>query len=153
MNNQLNFKVLSLTFALSCFFGGVGVAHAEMYNHGAKATATPIEHVIVVVGENHSFDNLFGAYQPQSGQKIDNLLSKGIINADGSPGAHFDLAKQKIGVDTDTYKVVTESDGDYSVLPQPYTTYALGQTGGISGCSLPYELAGWPIPNQRLRAL
>ena len=30
-------------------------------------TATPIEHLIVVVGENLSFDNLFGTYGPGSG--------------------------------------------------------------------------------------
>ncbi|HXW84441.1 MAG TPA: hypothetical protein VEJ86_08545, partial [Candidatus Binataceae bacterium] len=39
--------------------------------------ATPIRHLIVVVGENHSFDNLFGAYQPEPGQTIRNLLSEG----------------------------------------------------------------------------
>jgi len=31
------------------------------------ATTTPIEHLIVVVGENLSFDNLFGIYEPRSG--------------------------------------------------------------------------------------
>ena len=53
------------------------------------ATTTPIKHVIIVVGENHTFDNLFGTYRPKAGQTIDNLLSKGIVNADGSPGPHF----------------------------------------------------------------
>ncbi len=51
-----------------------------------RGTTTPIKHVIIVVGENHTFDNLFGTYQPQAGQHIDNLLTKGIVNADGSPG-------------------------------------------------------------------
>jgi phospholipase C len=50
------------------------------------APITPIRHLIVIVGENHSFDNLFGAYQPIGGQTVSNLLSKGIINADGTPG-------------------------------------------------------------------
>jgi len=30
--------------------------------HGA--TTTPIEHLIVIVGENHTFDNVYGTYQP-----------------------------------------------------------------------------------------
>src|SRR5258708_39220958 len=49
-------------------------------------TASPIQHVIVVIGENHSFDNVFGTYTPGQGQSIDNLLSKGIVKTDGSPG-------------------------------------------------------------------
>jgi phospholipase C len=33
-------------------------------------TISPIEHVIVVVGENHTFDNVFGGYVPRPGQTI-----------------------------------------------------------------------------------
>jgi phospholipase C len=43
----------------------VGVAHAE---DGKPRTVTPIEHVIVIVGENHTFDNTFGGYVPSNGQ-------------------------------------------------------------------------------------
>ena len=71
------------------------------------ATTTPIKHVIIVVGENHTFDNLFGAYTPQAGQHIDNLLSKGIINADGSPGPNFALARQMIGQAKGSYRAET----------------------------------------------
>ena len=39
--------------------------------------ATPIRHVIIIVGENHTFDNLFGTYRPRAGQQIDNLLEQG----------------------------------------------------------------------------
>ena len=42
-------------------------------------TATPIEHLIVVVGENLSFDNLFGTYQPRSGGGVRSLLTAGIV--------------------------------------------------------------------------
>ena len=52
----------------------------------APGTTTPIEHLIVVVGENLSFDNLFATYEPRSGSILHNLLSEGIINRDGSPG-------------------------------------------------------------------
>ena len=43
-------------------------------------TATPIKHVIVVIAENRSFDHIFGVYKPSNGQRIDNLLSRGIVN-------------------------------------------------------------------------
>ena len=72
------------------------------------APVTPIQHVIVVVGENHTFDNLFGTYKPRKGQKIANLLSKGIVNADGTPGPNFALARQRVGVDTGLYQATTK---------------------------------------------
>src|SRR5262249_815933 len=52
-------------------------------------TATPIKHVIVVIAENRSFDHIFGVYKPRPGQRINNLLSRGIVNADGTPGPNF----------------------------------------------------------------
>ena len=58
-------------------------------------TATPIKHVIIIVGENRSFDHLFATYVPKhENEKVRNLLSEGIINADGSPGANFAMAHQ-----------------------------------------------------------
>ena len=35
----------------------------------------------MVVGENVSFDALFGTYQPVAGESVANLLSKGIVYA------------------------------------------------------------------------
>jgi phospholipase C len=32
-------------------------------------TETPIKHIIYIVGENRSFDNVYGTYQPKHGQK------------------------------------------------------------------------------------
>ncbi len=52
-------------------------------------TATPIKHVIIIVGENRSFDHLFATYVPRHGAKVLNLLSEGIVRADGSPGPNF----------------------------------------------------------------
>lgn len=42
----------------------------------AAGPRSPIEHVIVVVGENHTFDNLFGVYRPRHGARVRNLLSQ-----------------------------------------------------------------------------
>jgi phospholipase C len=61
----------------------------------ASATRSPIKHVIVVIGENRSFDHLFGVYKPKGeDQTISNLLSKRIVNADGTPGPNYKLAQQ-----------------------------------------------------------
>jgi phospholipase C len=88
-------------------------------------TATPIKHVIIIVGENRSFDHLFATYVPKSkSEKVLNLLSEGIINADGSPGPNFAKAHQ--------FKIVSAPNGGkffssadlvdkqfYTTLPPP----------------------------------
>ena len=65
-----------------------------------RHTATPIEHVIMIIGENRTFDHVFATYRPKAGQSISNLLSKGIVNADGTPGPNFSLASQSEANDT-----------------------------------------------------
>jgi phospholipase C len=57
-------------------------------------TASPIKHVIVIVGENRSFDHLFATYVPKNGNSVNNLLSERIVNPDGSPGPNFSKAVQ-----------------------------------------------------------
>ena len=53
-------------------------------------TATPIQHVIVVIGENRSFDNLFATFQPaDTTQHVWNLLSQGIVTASGGRAARL----------------------------------------------------------------
>src|ERR1700722_6478678 len=63
-------------------------------NNPDRDTRTPIKHVIVIIGENRTFDHVFGTFQPGHGQKISNLLSQGIINQDGTPGPNFSQAAQ-----------------------------------------------------------
>jgi phospholipase C len=61
----------------------------------AIRTATPIKHVIIIVGENRSFDHLFATYVPKHKEEgIRNLLSEGIVKADGSAGPNFAKAHQ-----------------------------------------------------------
>src|SRR5215831_12850349 len=75
---------------------GAAVAKGEGKNPspGDSNTVTPIKHVIVIVGENRSFDHLFATYVPKSGNTVNNLLSERIINADGSPGPNYFRATQ-----------------------------------------------------------
>ncbi|HKD82583.1 MAG TPA: alkaline phosphatase family protein [Candidatus Angelobacter sp.] len=83
----------------ACFMALILIAGAAFAqdDHGRDAkeqkTATPIKHVIVIIGENRTFDNVFATYVPRHGS-VSNLLSLGIIHADGSPGPNAALATQ-----------------------------------------------------------
>ena len=82
----------ALTFAMSVFGFGAPAQAANDPDTSVDAikTATPIKHVIIIVGENRSFDHLYATYVPKSrSEKVLNLLSEGIINPDGSPGPNF----------------------------------------------------------------
>jgi phospholipase C len=80
-------------------------------------TTTPIKHVIVIYGENRSFDHLFATYQPKQGETINNLLSEGIVNADGTPGPNVAKAAQFQATDTDTFRLTPTKTGPYTTLP------------------------------------
>jgi phospholipase C len=140
MRQKFDFKSLFLATSALC---ALTMAPAR-----AEAPKTPIKHVIIIVGENHTFDNLFGTYRPTAGQTVDNLLSKGIVNADGTPGPHFDLAKQRIGRDENNYNAETFSTGDYATLPRPYTTWAdpsaTGLPAGVEDTRFPANLPNGP---------
>src|SRR5580658_2031923 len=71
---------------------------APALNNDNKTTS-PIKHVIVIIGENRSYDHVFATYVPKSGQTTMNLLSEGIVKADGTPGPNFDKAHQRAAVD------------------------------------------------------
>ena len=78
-----------------------------------RKTDSPIKHVIVIIGENRTFDHLFATYVPRDGEHVDNLLSKGIINQDGSPGPNYAKAAQ----------FSTTVSNFYSINPTPKTPY------------------------------
>ena len=90
------------------------------------ATATPIQHVIVIIGENRTFDHVFATYKPVAGESVNNLLSQGIVNADGTPGPNFSQAAQS--------KAYDDSAMGYQNAPNNTEAYA----------KLPPVLAGGP---------
>src|SRR5580698_3973863 len=79
-----HFAVGTSLFALLANMGAPVPAAAQQ----PPTAVTPIQHVIVIIGENRSFDHVYATYQPANGQTVSNLLSKGIINAKGGPGAN-----------------------------------------------------------------
>jgi phospholipase C len=109
--------------------GAVGLAVLQMsfgqaFQPEAKTgSRTPIKHVIVIIGENRTFDHLFATYKPKPGEQVDNLLSKKIIWEDGSPGPNYSLASQYSARDTsrDGYQVSPGSKTIYATLPPPLT--------------------------------
>jgi phospholipase C len=84
-------------------------------------TTTPIKHVIVVLAENSSFDHTFGTFRPRDGQHVANQLSKGIVNADGTPGANFSKAAQFTVTPQQHYFISAPdvSKTPYTTLPPP----------------------------------
>jgi len=99
-----------------------GAAPAPDHDHHDGATRTPIKHVITIIGENRSFDHVYATYVPRDGEKVSNLLSEGIINADGTPGPNFHKAEQKAAVDTapDTFLLSPDKvPFPNKVLPAP----------------------------------
>ena len=86
------------TLALLQLSSGAPLAQAAAAGEQAR-TASPIKHVIVIIGENRSFDHVFATYVPKPGEQVWNLLSEGIVNGDGSPGANFSRARQQAASD------------------------------------------------------
>jgi len=109
--------------ALSAMLSGQLAAPIAFARNGADSndnrTATPIKHVMLIIGENRTFDHVFGTFKPATGQTVWNLLSEGIVNADGTPGPNFDSARQYQATDTGTYSVSPAKDALFATLPDP----------------------------------
>jgi len=89
----------------------------------------------VIIGENHSFDNVFATYRPPGHQHILNLMSEGIINPDGSPGPNFGKAAQLKASDKGAFSLTPTITGKYATLPAPNTTYVSKACDGLAGNS------------------
>jgi len=93
-------------------------------------TASPIKHVIVLIGENRGLDHTFGVYKPKGkGETISNLLSKGIVQENGIPGKNFDLAQQFSVAAQSAYYIGAPKEAKsiynpVNVMPQPNTNGA-----------------------------
>src|SRR5579864_4518581 len=122
LNRRLRDRAVVTAAILTLIGGGAGAASADPIggdNRNDGRTESPIKHVIIIMGENRTFDHLFATYRPRNGQHVDNLLSKKIINIDGSPGPNYGLAVQN-------YATVT---GTFSISPGGKTPYPSGLGG------------------------
>ena len=95
----------------------VGVGAGSGY---ASEPRTPIKHLIVVIGENVSFDALFATYSPPRGQTISNLLSRGIVTPEGLPGPRYlEAAQWRYHTAEPTYSLSLIAEKPYEKLPAP----------------------------------
>ena len=87
----------------------------------APAPVTPIQHVIVIIGENRSFDHVYATYVPRHGQTVSNLLSREIITAAGTPGPNYLESAQNSAVDSTTFQISPGDKNLYENIPAPET--------------------------------
>src|ERR1700742_4334681 len=113
--------------SLAVFQLAIGSAFAAPLSNSQPSrdddTATPIKHVIVIVGENRSFDHVFATYVPKKkGETVWNLLSEGIVTNTGAPGPNFQKFSQSAAKDQapDAFLLSPgKADFQGSVLPAP----------------------------------
>jgi phospholipase C len=126
---------------------GLSIMTAVMPTTGALAkedaapkTRTPIRNVIMVIGENRSYDHVFATYVPAKHERTANLLSKGIVDADGSPGPNFALGAQFTVPPQPSFYIGAPSKTPYVVLPPPDTLGA--HTAGSDTAPPPFATLG-----------
>jgi phospholipase C len=144
--------------ALACacafvFIGSVPDARAADSGDQSPETAdttSPIKHVIIIVGENRSFDHLFATYVPKTpGENVLNLLTEGIVDPNGAPGPNFAKGRQ--------YQIVSAPNGGkyfisadspnkalYATLPPPDLAGVGALSPYIGILSLPHGDPGLP---------
>ena len=133
---RLQYGAVVSAAILSLF--GAQAAFAQQPGSGDNATSTPIKHVIIVIGENRTFDHVFATYKPvHATDTVWNLLSKGIVNPDGTPSQNYNKARQFSATDTNAYQLAPPK--------KPYVTLPPAMVGGPStpyGCQLIHITTG-----------
>jgi phospholipase C len=136
MNIELKRKLLqsvfvsSATFSILSYDASFALAGNATYgaNHHDGHTDSPIKHVIVIVGENRTFDHIFATYQAPHGGHVDNLLSRGIIDVNGNPGLHYRVSTQYSALDKNSFQISPGGKAPYgsstNPVQAPGTSYA-----------------------------
>jgi phospholipase C len=122
---------------LQLSLGGLLAAPLQARGNDEPYTKTPIKHVIVLIGENRSFDHVFATYMPRSKDSVSNLLSKGIVNADGTPGPNFSKAAQfqaSKPFRTEYFVSLNKKEkAPYTILPPPTLNFSPSPDASIIG--------------------
>jgi phospholipase C len=122
-----------MSTAISVGLAASGQSPAKVAKDAAAALATesPIKHVIILIGENRGLDHTFGVYKPKGKKEtISNILSKGIVNEDGTPGPNFGQAQQYAVSPQPSFYVAppnaakTAYNTSSNLMPQPNTNGA-----------------------------
>src|SRR5215470_8217419 len=118
-------------------------------------TDTPIKHLIVLIGENRTFDHIFATYQPKHGQSVANLLSNGIILPSGAAGPNFAKSRQfqinqpypsKYYIDAfaTAGKTAYQQSPGTPLFPLPNTAYVPSAPGGLDQGQAPFSTSAVP---------
>jgi phospholipase C len=140
-SKYLQYKSLKCRL-LSCVALGALVGNTMATAVAAESpTATPIKHVIIIIGENRTFDHIFATYKPvNNNDTVLNLLSQNIVKNDGTPGTAYSKAVQSSAQDRLFYDLTPGDKVPYVTLPPalvggtstPYGCQVLGITTGTS---------------------
>jgi len=136
-------SILGLSVFGSAATGNSSDAITSTEAANSVATESPIKHVIILIGENRGLDHTFGVYKPKGvGETISNILSKGIVNEDGTPGSNYGLALQYAVSPQSTYYIgppnsaKTPYNTTTSLMPQPNTN---GAPSAQSATGAPFQ--------------
>jgi phospholipase C len=121
-----------------------GPARAASDDAGSTPTQTPIKHVIVVIGENRTYDHVFATWTPPAGQHARTLLSQGIVTAGGDCGPEATSSVQRQASDVDVYRVTPPKTIPFPALPRPDTTSAKGLPQNVPDTRFPATLPNCP---------
>ena len=116
--NALSKRLSVAATALAMTLAGVASANGDDQSKG-PLTASPVKHVVIIMGENRTFDHVFGLYTPRPGETVSNLLSKGIVKQDGTPGPLFFTTRQYTAPVQTSYFVSADHKTPYGILPAP----------------------------------
>jgi len=152
----------ALCFSLALSSPGIGMSARAAEKDGrnprdaaaAIPTESPIKHVIILIGENRGLDHTFGVYKPKHHQdSISNILSKGIVNEDGTPGPNYGDAQQFSVAAQPLYYVgapnaaKTPYNTSTNLMPQPNTNGAPTAQSATSPPFLPAAITQPPFPD------
>src|SRR6202048_2551225 len=118
-------------------------------------TATPIKHVIILIGENWSFDSIFATYKPNGDRFRDNLLARGVIDERGMPGPNFLASMQSqinqpypaaffIDASKTAGKTAYQQAPALPSFPAPNTAYVPTAPGGLNQGQAPFDRSAVP---------
>jgi phospholipase C len=83
-------KALAVFMVLQLLIGAPISALAQEGERNAdRDTRSPIKHVIVIIGENRTFDHIFGTFKPRRGQTISTCSPRALSTATERLGLTF----------------------------------------------------------------
>jgi phospholipase C len=158
LRKTLRFTTFSVTSTALAALSIAALPCVRAVADDSVKTATPIKHLIVLIGENRSFDNVYATYRPGQGQSVGNLLSRQIVHENGIPGPNY-IRSMQFQINQpypaqyfiDALKTQGKTAYQQSPLnppfPPPNTAYIPTAPGGLDQGQAPFSSA---VPDSEL---